>query len=47
MACVGVWFFLKNYEYERIYFLKLCIDGLENLRQNYKKLDKIWVEFEF
>jgi hypothetical protein len=32
---------------EEICFLKLCFDYLENPRQNWKKLDKTWVEFEF
>jgi hypothetical protein len=32
---------------EKTCFLKLCLNHLENLRQNYKKLDKIQVEFEF
>jgi hypothetical protein len=25
------------------YFLKLCLDDLKNLKQNWKKLDKTWV----
>jgi hypothetical protein len=37
----------KSVNTEKIYFLKLCFNGLENLRQNWKKMDKTLVEFEF
>jgi hypothetical protein len=29
-----------------ICFLKLYLDDFENFRQNWKKLDKTWVEFK-
>jgi hypothetical protein len=42
LDALGVWFFWKIFKItnvEIIYFLKLCFDGLENLRQ---KLKKVW-----
>jgi len=42
----GCTIFWKIANIKRICFLKLCLDGLENLRQNSKKLNKIWVEFD-
>jgi hypothetical protein len=36
---------LKITNTKKIYFLKLCLDGLQNLKQNYKKFDKILIKF--
>jgi hypothetical protein len=34
-----IFYYIQNCEYKKnIYFLKLYLDGLKNLRQNYKKV---------
>jgi hypothetical protein len=38
--------FLRNCEYRENLFFEIMLDCLENLRQNYKKLDKILAEFD-
>jgi hypothetical protein len=38
-------YYIPNYKYQRIYFLKVGLDGLENLKQNGRCGQELMTEF--